>query len=164
MSTFFQKAKTGFCWNRVYFFYRREDNFFFINSFTYLSLFIVFPPRPPIHYNYFPFPPPPPPHFYYFPPPTPHLYCFSSNTTITTFLLFLLHHHHHHISIIFLHNRHISLFSPKTITTFQFFLPPLPPPPHFSCFPLPPPLHLYCFPSNTTTNATFLLIPNIIIK
>ena len=74
--------------------------------------------------------------------------------TTTTSLLFFLHHHHHHIS----------LFSPKTTTTFQFFLPPLPPPPHFNCFPLPPPLHLYCFPSTTTTNTTFPLIPNIIIK
>ena len=62
--------------------------------------------------------------------------------------------YHHHISIVFplRHYHHISIVFPPR------------PPLHFNCFPLPPPLHLYCFPSTTTTNATFLLIPNIIIK
>ena len=141
MSPFSRKLTLVFVGIVYNFFYSKEDNFFliFMNSFTYLSLFIVFPPRRPLHYNYFPFPPPPPhfccfasspplPHFYYFPPPTPHLYCFSSTTTTATFLLFLPHHHHHHhhISIIFLHHHHTSLFSPKNTTPFQFFLPPLP--------------------------------------
>ena len=124
MSLFSKKLTLVFVGIVYNFFYSKEDNFFliFINSCTYLSLFIVFAPRPPLHYNYFPFLPPPPPHFYYFPPPPPHFSFFSQDhnpisifssttTTTTTFqlfslttttesLLFSLHHHRQrHISI-----------------------------------------------------------------
>ena len=62
-------------------------------------------------------PPPPPPHFCCFP--------YTTTTTANTFLLFSFHHHHHyrhhHISIVFLHQRQISIFL-TTITTATAFL------------------------------------------